>query len=94
MPEMSLFGKLLIKAYETHLAEPYRTSHLASKAGIASGHLWRAIHGALIGPALVNKLCDTLGCDDTWREALLNAAGHASPRQQRQAEQFLERLQA
>ena len=92
MADLSLFGQILAKMCqerEQRVGESYTTSRLAREAGIANGHLWRACHGFCISEELVNKLCIALECDDLWCEALLNAAGHASPRQQQQAARLL-----
>ena len=92
MEHFSVFGNLIAKACwdrEQRTGEHYSMYRLARETNIASSHFWRVCRGAAIGADLVNRLCDTLECDDAWREALLNAAGHASPRQQQQAARLI-----
>lgn len=95
MADLSLFGQILThlcQEREQRVGESYTMSRLAREAGIANGHLWRACHGFSISEELVTKLCHTLECDDRWCEALLNAAGHASPQQQQQAARLLREI--
>jgi hypothetical protein len=92
MTNYSLFGKFILQECRrktTDPAKPYTYYKLALDAHVAPSYMHRILRGANVSAAVVNRICDTLEVDDRRREAMLNAAGYASPRQQKRAARLL-----